>query len=58
MAHESEAIALHSGGNATGLDPGVDFVPADGVVVEHARDLVEAHASALEDVGDLRHGAR
>ena len=42
-------------GHAGGVDPRVDLVPADGIVVEHAGDLMEGDARATEDVRDLGH---
>ena len=46
MAHDAQAVVLHHGGDAgRGIDPLSDFVPADGVVVEHAGDLVERNAA-------------
>ena len=41
VAHDAEAVVLHHVADAGGVDPGRDLVPARGVVVQHAGDLVE-----------------
>jgi hypothetical protein len=54
VAHQAEPVAVHTGGDAGGIDPRVDLSPADGIVVEHAGDLVKAYAGAFENIRDLR----
>lgn len=57
MAHEAEAVMEQDIGNAGGIDPGVNLLVDDRVVLEHACDLVELDTGATEDVGDFRDGA-
>ncbi len=57
MAHEAEAVMEQDIGNAGGIDPGVNLLVDDRVVLEHACDLVELDTGSTEDVGDFRDGA-
>lgn len=61
VAHEAEAGVGEGVGDAGSGDPGVDLLPAGGIVragvAEDSVDLVEGDSGALEDVGELGHGA-
>ena len=57
MAHHAKPIVLHHLGHARGFDPLGDLVPADGVVIEHPRDLVKGDSRPVEDAGNLGHRA-
>ena len=57
MPHQAQAVVGHDMGDAGGLDPGVHFVPAGRIIVQHAGDLVEGDAATLKDAGDFRHRA-
>ena len=57
VAHHAEAVVLHRVGDAGGGDPVGHFVPARGIVAQHAGHLVERDAGPVEDVGDFRHRA-
>ena len=54
VAHQAQAVVPAWAHTRRG-QPLVDLAPAVRVVVQHAGDLVERDARALEDVGDLRH---
>ena len=53
VTHQPEPVVEHHVGHARGVDPGVDLGPAVGIVLQHPGDLVEVHARAAEDVGNL-----
>ena len=54
VAHHAQPIVLHDVRHAGRLNPSCDFIPARRVVVQHARDLVERDAGAVEHVGNFR----
>src|SRR5207253_10625258 len=56
MAHEAEPCVAERFGDLGGGYPRFDLIPAFGIVLQHAGDLVEGNASPSEDVCDFGDG--
>ena len=57
VAHQPQAIVLHRVSHARRIQPLVDFVPRNRVVVQHPGNLEEGDVRAPEHIGNLRRGA-